>query len=381
MPVYFHNPGELDTTFLKIVGLSVKETDNPIGRFGTGLKYAIGVLLRTGHRISLTVGQNHYEFTTREESVRGQEFLRVYMNDEPLPFAANLGRDWKVWQAYRELRSNAMDENGDVSSSKVEADTVFRVVGQEIEDVHANSSEIFLEGKPEQKIGVVEIHAGPGHAVYYRGIRVHDLPKPSVKKYNILGHLELTEDRTAKNSSMIDLLIARAICKTDDSFLASCALGREEAYWERGLTYHSAMESESMSREFREAAAANAVDAKAHPSAMRIAMADKRSRGVTKVQLNQKRQRDLDKAIELAMKIFDGTKVCDIEVVEDLGPGIFGMYKKGKNVIYLSLEGMDRGVDHIAGTIVEEWLHRMGHDDFDRGIQDWLLQRLIQQVK
>ena len=46
--IVFENPGEIDIRSISTFGVSVKEGDNPIGFFGTGLKYAIVVLLRTG---------------------------------------------------------------------------------------------------------------------------------------------------------------------------------------------------------------------------------------------------------------------------------------------------------------------------------------------
>lgn len=37
----FHNPGELDPRLITTFGVSIKESTNPIGYFGTGLKYAL----------------------------------------------------------------------------------------------------------------------------------------------------------------------------------------------------------------------------------------------------------------------------------------------------------------------------------------------------
>ena len=36
--IVFENPGEIDVAAISTFGVSVKETDNPIGFFGTGLK-------------------------------------------------------------------------------------------------------------------------------------------------------------------------------------------------------------------------------------------------------------------------------------------------------------------------------------------------------
>jgi len=56
MTIAFQNDGELDLRLMATFGCSVKETNNPIGFFGTGLKYALAVLLRTGHKVTVHLG-------------------------------------------------------------------------------------------------------------------------------------------------------------------------------------------------------------------------------------------------------------------------------------------------------------------------------------
>ena len=47
MTVSFITPGQIDLENVFTFGISAKESDNPIGFFGTGLKFAIATLLRT----------------------------------------------------------------------------------------------------------------------------------------------------------------------------------------------------------------------------------------------------------------------------------------------------------------------------------------------
>ncbi|MDD3302253.1 MAG: hypothetical protein PHN31_01760 [Candidatus Gracilibacteria bacterium] len=44
----FENDGEIDINSIKFLGCSTKDGIETIGKFGTGLKYAISVLLRNG---------------------------------------------------------------------------------------------------------------------------------------------------------------------------------------------------------------------------------------------------------------------------------------------------------------------------------------------
>ena len=106
----FENAGELDPRFLSTFGCSVKESDNPIGWFGTGLKFAIAVLLRTGHSIRVLTGTRQLEITTRTDTLRGQSFAFVCVDGEPAGFTTELGKNWELWMAYRELYCNTKDE-------------------------------------------------------------------------------------------------------------------------------------------------------------------------------------------------------------------------------------------------------------------------------
>jgi len=44
--ITFENDGEIDLRAISQFGINVKTGDSPIGFFGTGLKYALAVLMR-----------------------------------------------------------------------------------------------------------------------------------------------------------------------------------------------------------------------------------------------------------------------------------------------------------------------------------------------
>src|SRR5690606_20364037 len=88
------------------------ETDNPIGMFGTGLKYAIAVLLRNGNCIEITNKDKTYSFSIHDIDFRGKSFQQILCNGKKLPFTTEYGKNWELWQAYRELHSNTVDEEG-----------------------------------------------------------------------------------------------------------------------------------------------------------------------------------------------------------------------------------------------------------------------------
>lgn len=185
MTIYFANKGTIDLDTIRTMGVSVKVNDNPIGYFGTGIKYAIATLLRTGHTVSLFTNGETVQFRLREKEIRGKKFELVFMDDEQLAFTSELGKNWEVWQAYRELASNTMDEGGSISGRFVEADTVFAVDGPEIGKAHDERNKIFLHSEPWLIADGVEVHRGKSHWLYYRGVRVQRLLKASRFTYNL----------------------------------------------------------------------------------------------------------------------------------------------------------------------------------------------------
>src|SRR5690606_21178629 len=101
-----------------ILGINVKDGDNPIGHFGTGLKIAIASILRMGGAITIYRGMDRYEFDTIGVVVRGKGFDLVGLSingaeQTELGFTTELGKNWEPWMVMRELESNCRDEAGE----------------------------------------------------------------------------------------------------------------------------------------------------------------------------------------------------------------------------------------------------------------------------
>lgn len=212
--ITFSNPGEIDLRLLTTMGANVKLDDESIGIFGTGLKYSIATLLRNGCSVVLYRGLRRYEFFVTTETIRGKAFDIIHYRegdtqDEPgedksLNITTDLGRNWTLENAYRELWSNCMDEKGEVLNCGITPEmgrTLIKVEG--LDQVHAERDSFILNKSLYPILyadTLVEIRAGMSKRVFYRGIAVHDLDSPANFTYNILSQLELTEDRTANSS-------------------------------------------------------------------------------------------------------------------------------------------------------------------------------------
>lgn len=248
--IVFENSDVVPIEAFTTMGVNAKpNTDSPLGHFGTGLKYAVAVTLRLGGTFRLWRGIEEYEFYLKDTDFRGKSFQLVRMKRrkgltsrwtyEQLPFTTEYGKDWQPWMAVRELESNTRDENGfslileKTSSREVrfleehghigEGKTVIVIDCPEMEEAYGNLETIFM---PEKELVFesleVEVYKGPSKFIFYRGLRVTDLPKPSIYTYNFKSLLGLTEDRTSKYPSHDSQQIRSAIMgHTDPDFIAS----------------------------------------------------------------------------------------------------------------------------------------------------------------
>ena len=230
----FCTPTAINIHAVTTFGVSAKETASPIGKFGTGLKYAIAGILRGGGEIHIVSGTDSYDFGTQSDLVRGKHFSFVTMSHNGgdtvrLGFTTELGSHWESWMFYRELYSNTLDENGTVEvesceilPSKCDGTSIF-VDG--LDGIHADSSKYFLPHNvaPVYEDTSVKVYANPSVAgIYYRGILAHvfDESETSLFTYDMQVGL-LSEDRTLKDMwgvrTNITYLLA-AVASFGDSF-------------------------------------------------------------------------------------------------------------------------------------------------------------------
>ncbi len=215
--VVFHNDGLVPIEAFTTFGMSAKpSTNNPIGFFGTGLKYAVACTVRLGGKMTVWIGEKQYEFYAKTIDFRGTEFKQIAMRRRngflgrwsyhTLPFTTQLGKTWEPWQVIRELESNTRDENGHSHVSRVvdigylakKDRTVIMVEGEVLLNAYENLDDIF---RPDTTLiyedDTLRCYEGESKHIFYRGLRVHTPSKPSKFTYD-LKQVDLTEDRTLK---------------------------------------------------------------------------------------------------------------------------------------------------------------------------------------
>lgn len=387
--IVFSNQSEIDPRSISAFGVSVKDGSNPIGFFGTGLKYAIAVLLRTGHEVTVLSGLSVIRFGVDRQAVRGKEFDFVTMaiGDEApaaIGFTTELGKQWQVWMAYRELACNCKDEQGtaeQVVSAPEPAEGVTHIIvtGAEFAECYQNRHSVILEDEAQRIVGETEVRDREGFAFYYRGVRVHNFGRQALHTYNSNGHLELTEDRTLKHQYMADCTVRNAIMRsTDQAFIRRCVLAEDDTL-EGGLDFHGY--GVAPSKEFLSVIGECAQDrvTKVNATALKVwreathQKFEPREIGLTKVQLVS-----LNRALDFCEKLgFAIRGAYPIKVVESMGDGCLGM-AQDKTIFIAERVFHLGGTKQLASTLIEEYLHlRHGYLDMSRELQSFLFEKLV----
>jgi len=394
----FENHGEIDPRLITTLGVNVKEGDSPIGYFGTGLKYALAVALRLGCKVTVQSGLREFRFRAVPTQIRGKEFQLVEMADsadeylyKPLAFTLDLGKNWQAWMAFREFECNALDEGG---ASRLEWDApeptegVTRVIisGQPL-------VKQFFEKKTWQSPRCQPLIDGESCQIfpsngsrnlYYRGVKVMELPKAPLFTYNVLSQLKLTEDRTVNSAwdSQIAIAAAGASAETAEELeVAKMMIGACQQSWEHDLDWcwHGVNPTEAFARAVQ--IRSISFPATTSSSALVIArwafpkMFEEELEGC---QLTSVEEKQLAKALQFLSSRLNVKIVDPIQVVEKLGEGggTLGMAKEGK--IWLARECFARGTKQLAGTIFEEHVHlQLELPDLSRAFQNFLIDKLM----
>lgn len=387
--IVFHNRGLIDMTAVTTMGVSVKN-EGSIGYFGTGLKFAIATILRNKCSITIFRGEEKFEFTPEETMIRGEKFEMVCMNGERLGFTTMLGRGWEPWMAFRELASNCLDEGGlywkfspdqhmAATALPIDGHTTITVEGAAMMDVWQERHTIMLDSAPILTSDGIEVREGVSDYIYYRGVRIVRAPRPTAYTYNILGRLELTEDRTAKNWYECELKIERGIGKVEDRATLRRMLTCGETYLEHHLDVPKYGHPGAA---FREVARDISMGAEAIHTANPAAVAFARESAIADMQqgggvtLSAPQAKMLEKAVSMLADAGFAVDEFPVVVLSTLGPSICGMAKDGK--IFLSMIPFRKGTREVAATLLEEYAHlKSGAGDCTRGFQNWLFDQLL----
>lgn len=381
--LYIHSPSEFDLRSLTILGLSAKESTNPIGMFGTGLKYSIATLMRNGLPPVLLIDGARYTFELRKINFRSSESEVIVLvhpdgGETELPFNTNYGRNWLLWQVYRELVSNAYDEGGGVSRFPVEARVVFQVQG--LDEVRHN--EVFLD-KGAALLGRtsdIEVYQNPTNFIYYRGIRAKVLPFTCPFTVNIIAKQDLSEERELPSlyffwSALSQWIFSEASAEVHELLLTLTKEVRSEFF--RLITFLRYLES-TPSPAFLKAAE----DVRA-PFVYREYLQRKKSlrQEYAEIEPTALELLTLRQALTLVKVLFPQAELEDFILTDELDEDTAGCYVPRTGNLFISTTSLRQGVAHVAATMIEEYTHKYKkHHDGTRAMQEFLLQALVNQI-
>lgn len=392
----YENVGTLDIRAVTMMGVNAKpNTDSPIGYFGTGLKMAIAVLMRFNAAVTIEDGQgNVYAVNTKPFEFREKEFMGITLFNVTtgetfdVPYTTELGKDWDLWMAMRELECNAMDEDGryiayednvpqignGIVRITVCSPAYDHVINHERKNVFIHA----MDHKDVEQHTMVDVLVGrPSHFIYYRGIRVYRFIKELSHTYNFKCSLELTEDRQIKYYwtalSYLNDLWSKFASPAVINRLVGNANAGEWYFWE-----HTNIESYSDSTcALLDEANKRGVFIGEHQQKMLAHVASRKAMQRSYEMVDDESAM-LEAGIGLALLAGFPADDYTIRVVEDIPGNVLGMADFQKIEIIISRRNFENGLECVAGTLIEEYIHlRYGHPDESRALQDLLLRRLV----
>lgn len=374
MPIHFVTPGKIDLDMALTFGVNSKINTSPIGFFGTGLKYAIATFLRTKHQIQIDIEGEIHHFSLQAKNYRDKDFDVIYLDDKPLGFTTELGKKWEIWMAFRELHSNVIDEKGITTDKNVESkenQTIITVTGPDIDKAYHERDLIFCCTPVAAKGLFLEIRQGSSRYLYYRGIRVHELPLPSLYTYNMLLNQTLTEDRTLASTYFLDHTLGRYVADVNCQSTLARIITAQKTSYEHNLKF---TDTTSPSDGFLEATKTCEYNINLNESARQLAI---RHQKITEdeIPLNSIQQTQLDSASDFLNKLGFPINEFKIKIVK-MHQRYSGEARNG--VILLSVNSFDRGTKYVAETLYEEMVHlKDGVFDETRAMQDVLIRSIM----
>lgn len=379
--ITFKNQGEIDLRAVRTFGANSKESANPIGFFGTGLKYAVAVVLRSGGKITLWRGTEKYEFGTAAVRIRVDDFDVITMNGDELGFTTQLGKTWEMWEAFREIYCNTRDEGGQcfLGRSVPEAGhTVVAVEHPAFDNCYHERHAIVLESTPWLTLFNMEVHAQPSQFIYYRGVRVMRCEKPTLRTYNLTAQCGLTENRTLGGGDYsVRRMLREASYFCADRVWLQELLNADADHYEAELDF--SWDNSVLGPVWQEVVATALNHDTLNKSARDLFLKKTRAAGIEPepCEPNELERQQLDEGVHLCKLLGYDVDSVPVVLTHDLPSAVLGLHVTGVRKLFISRACLTQGAQRVAGTLIEEFLHcHYGFRDESRAMQNHLLDGL-----
>lgn len=422
------NKGLLELEALTLLGASTKRDDQQkIGMFGSGNKYALAYFARNRHELAIATGGRQVTVSLAVAHLRDMTFDVLCIDGQRTSITTEFGHKWTLWQAVRELYTNAVDEGlvhfglvDEVPPCAVDETQIVVGCTNELAELLFNIKDYIATGKEvvfENKCGqILRKHDTKGR-IYNKGILVYECEQ-SIFDYNFTD-IDMNENREPAYNWQLSERVWRLLYKCDNPLIIRQVLGNvkagslefkiddslvsgqevemnnaSKAAWNDALSDHliapwtmggyvpdaeractwllPAKLYDALLRACTAAKSAsgfmfthkNASFAFAKPDAAQQATLDAALRFLDEVQMRPPNK------IDTCLFLADGRSASDINatVLDD--------------VILLGLNCLDRGMQTTALAIVEEGLHiKSGYSDNTRAFQTAIFNEWINYAK
>lgn len=413
------NAGSMEPEAFTLLGASTKRNDDrKIGQFGSGNKYALAYLLRNHYSVKIFAGSDEIKITTTPLVFRELGFDVIMVNDKSTSITTDMGKDWKLWQALRELYSNALDEGGakfqlvDTIAPDPEETHIYIETDESIMEFVKEFDKYFAENRIvlfENYIGKI-LQKIPGNTnVYRKGIRCLDWDRRSLYDYD-LNNITIDEDRMVSYHWQVEENIWKLLFQCTNKEVIKNVLinGSKDTYLETNLSEYSSISANKLSEEFKQVIA----DSQMAPSGLSgLLSTEERQKTlivpskifnvlrpiVQEETVNEKfrmgaknifyieiEPNKLEAAtLKRAQKFFDE---CGLSIPYDVRLARFDNKKfhgtiSGELIIVSDIcVGM--GLNWVINTIIEEHIHiKYGVKDESRAFQDAIIGEFINYMK
>jgi hypothetical protein len=384
MKTFFVTDTQIDPKSWSMIGVSAKPNSiNPIGRFGTGLKYAIAISLRLGWQIKITnyvdgIPDEHV-FSQTKDTFRGSDINVVYDNNTSLPFTMHYGSHWEPWTVLRELYSNTMDEDGKMyfDAQDIQNGSVIEIDSHEFYNLAEGYGDYFLTNNDHlcevvHDYGSLQVLKGKyAGKVFFKNVYIGELKKARYG-YNIHSKVDLTEDRTIKDTWSLGWDIVKIISSSEHPESMNEWITSKD-YAEESFAVPSFI---SWSESFKNAVSDARIN---HPATLmgNLKSLIPREKAVyATVELESIQSIMLEQALGKIKRA--GFNVnFPIKFIKTEDKNLIAFVEDSE--VYLSLEAF-KNMDYLVSTLIEELAHCLGYIDETRSYETYLCDSIARLV-
>jgi len=410
------NTGLMQVEALTLMGASTKDGKTTIGEFGSGNKYALAYFLRNGYEVLIFIGHEQVRISTEERTFRCQTFNVILINEKETSLTAEMGKDWELWQAIREIYCNAVDEGksffGIVDEvTHEETETVFYIsLSAELEQLFFNINDYIALTKEvlfENHLGKIYRKHGAKAGIYRRGIKVFDTQDESIFDYDF-PNIEINESRVVKYSWEVGEKMWQLLFSCDNKNIIREVLQnvKDTKYIENQIDNNFCYITDNMKDEWVDAIPEKSIAPRSMgghvkdedkpktiflPDVLYNRMAARNGEmvsesfkksvaGVYKEEVLSELEKQILKDVLYFLTECKFELPYEVKVVNFANQKIMGSVDG--NTILLSRVAFDKGKQYVVNTIIEEYIHiKYGVRDETRAFQDASIDLLITYMK